>query len=99
MPNPQRLNAVFLRLESGSEPVREWLKSLPKDERKAIGEGHCLRAVQVADRQTARRSPTRRRLGGSNIADQSYRADTIRGRGPAHGTAAWVHQEDIADTE
>ncbi len=38
MPNPQRLNAVFLRLESGSEPVREWLKSLPKDERKAIGE-------------------------------------------------------------
>ena len=25
-------------LERGSEPVREWLKSLPKDERKAIGE-------------------------------------------------------------
>ena len=31
-------NAVFFRLESGSEPVREWLKSLPKDQRKAIGE-------------------------------------------------------------
>jgi phage-related protein len=38
MPTPQRLDAVFFRLESGSEPVREWLKSLPKDERKAIGE-------------------------------------------------------------
>ena len=25
-------------MESGSEPVREWLKSLRKDERKAIGE-------------------------------------------------------------
>ena len=38
MPTPQRLDAVFFRLESGSEPVREWLKSLRKDERKAIGE-------------------------------------------------------------
>src|SRR5207253_11481615 len=34
----QRLDAVFFRLESGGEPVREWLKDLPKDERKAIGE-------------------------------------------------------------
>jgi hypothetical protein len=34
----QRLDAAFFRLESGSEPVREWLKSLPKDERKVIGE-------------------------------------------------------------
>src|ERR1700681_3884853 len=39
MPTSERLDAVFFRLESGSEPVREWLKSLPKDERKAIGEG------------------------------------------------------------
>jgi len=38
MPPPQRLDAVFFRLDSGSEPVREWLKSLPKEERKAIGE-------------------------------------------------------------
>jgi hypothetical protein len=35
---PQRLDAAFFRLESGSEPVREWLRSLPKDERKVIGE-------------------------------------------------------------
>ena len=38
MPTSERLDAVFFRLESGSEPVREWLKSLPKDERRAIGE-------------------------------------------------------------
>jgi hypothetical protein len=38
MPAPQRLDAVFFRSERGSEPVREWLKSIPKDERKAIGE-------------------------------------------------------------
>lgn len=28
----------FFRLESGREPVREWLLELPKDERKIIGE-------------------------------------------------------------
>lgn len=38
MPTPQRLDAVFFRSESSSEPVREWLKSLPRDERKAIDE-------------------------------------------------------------
>ena len=38
MPTVQRLDAVFVRSESGGEPVREWLKSLPKDERRAIGE-------------------------------------------------------------
>jgi phage-related protein len=38
MPTSERLDAIFFRSESGSEPVREWLKSLPKNERKAIGE-------------------------------------------------------------
>jgi hypothetical protein len=38
MPAPQRLDAIFFRTEGGSEPVREWLKSLPKEERRAIGE-------------------------------------------------------------
>lgn len=31
------LNAVFFRTDSGNEPVREWLQSLSKAERKAIG--------------------------------------------------------------
>jgi len=34
----QRLDAVFFRSKSGNEPVREWLKELPKQQRKAIGE-------------------------------------------------------------
>jgi len=38
VPTPRRLEAVFFRSESGREPVREWLKSLRKDERTAIGE-------------------------------------------------------------
>ncbi len=31
------LNVVFFRTEAGNEPVREWLKSLPKEACKAIG--------------------------------------------------------------
>jgi len=32
------LRAVFYRTHAGREPVREWLKGLERDERKAIGE-------------------------------------------------------------
>ena len=33
-----RLNVVFFRTESGAEPARRWLKSLPVSHKKAIGE-------------------------------------------------------------
>ncbi|MBC8040196.1 MAG: type II toxin-antitoxin system RelE/ParE family toxin [Opitutaceae bacterium] len=32
------IRVIFYRTEAGGEPVREWLKSLPKDERTLIGE-------------------------------------------------------------
>ncbi len=32
------LNVVFFRTDTGREPVREWLKSLDKADRKTIGE-------------------------------------------------------------
>lgn len=38
MPIALRLDAVFFQTRTGNEPVREWLKGLAKDERKAIGE-------------------------------------------------------------
>ncbi len=38
MPAPARLDAVFFRTTTGNEPVRDWLKGLTKEERKAIGE-------------------------------------------------------------
>ena len=38
MPAWNRLDAVFFRSKVGNEPVREWLKSLAKEQRKAIGE-------------------------------------------------------------
>ena len=38
MPDPRPLPVVFFRTEGGNEPVREWLKKLPADERRIIGE-------------------------------------------------------------
>ncbi|MGH7812382.1 MAG: type II toxin-antitoxin system RelE/ParE family toxin [Candidatus Binataceae bacterium] len=37
-PGLKRLPAQFYRSDSGREPVREWLKSLEAEDRKAIGE-------------------------------------------------------------
>jgi len=38
------LDVYFFRLESGREPVREWLKSLDMDAKKSIGED--IRTIQ-----------------------------------------------------
>jgi len=38
VPEPKRLPAHFYRSNSGREPVREWLKGLELEDRKAIGE-------------------------------------------------------------
>ncbi len=39
------LNVVFYRSESGNEPVREWLKELPRENRRRIGED--IKTVQL----------------------------------------------------
>jgi phage-related protein len=38
MQKANRIPAIFFRSGSGSEPVREWLKTLPEAERHRIGE-------------------------------------------------------------
>ena len=37
MTKPRPLPCVFFRTAAGNEPVREWLKRLPENERKQIG--------------------------------------------------------------
>ena len=37
MEDESRLQVFFYRTTGGSEPVREWLKALPAEERRAIG--------------------------------------------------------------
>jgi len=34
---PEKIPLVFFRTVAGSEPVRDWLKGLPREERHAIG--------------------------------------------------------------
>ena len=36
-PQPRKIPLIFSRTNAGSEPVREWLKELPEEERQAIG--------------------------------------------------------------
>jgi len=36
--NVTRLEAIFFRASNGREPVRDWLLSLPKEDRRHIGE-------------------------------------------------------------
>ena len=38
MDRQKKLNAFFFKNSSGREPVRDWLKSLTKEERKLIGD-------------------------------------------------------------
>ena len=38
MPRTRPLSVAFFKLDSGREPVREWLKALDRDSRKAVGE-------------------------------------------------------------
>ena len=46
MPIARPIPVRFFRLDSGREPVRDWLKSQPKEPRKAIGED--IKTVQFA---------------------------------------------------
>ncbi len=34
----KRLSAIFYRTEAGNEPVRDWLKGMPAEDRRLIGE-------------------------------------------------------------
>jgi len=38
MPSDRPIPVLFFQLDSGREPVREWLKGLARDDRKTIGE-------------------------------------------------------------
>jgi phage-related protein len=40
----KRAPAVFFRTAAGGEPVRDWLKALPPDDRRAVGDD--IRAVE-----------------------------------------------------
>lgn len=54
MDNPEPILSVsFFKTETGREPVREWLKSLSREQRRIIGEDINDRAIRLAARNAA----------------------------------------------
>jgi phage-related protein len=49
-PSPQKISLIFFRTAAGSEPVREWLKTLPETERQAVGKDLLRAAMALAGR-------------------------------------------------
>src|ERR1700682_4788533 len=73
---------------------------MAKESREGAAKGywrrHCLRSIQMADRQAACRSLAGRGLGSSVIAGQSDRTNALRGCSRTDGVASRVHQENSA---
>ena len=94
-PQALKIPLIFFRTLTGSEPVREWLKELPEEERQAIGMD-LLRAQW----RWPVGMPLCRALGSGLLGNSDGPADEAHGarvalRLPgASGRTARVHQED-----
>ena len=91
MESERPLAVVFFRTGTGNEPVREWLRELPKAERKMIGAD--ILTVQYAwplgkpvSGQFGRRD-----LGSAIEAGQSDRANVVRDHRRGNRAAARFH--------
>jgi len=62
----KKVPAVFYQSPSSKEPVREWLKALPEDDRRVIGLD-----IATAEYGWPVRLPLCRSLGGAQHASQS----------------------------
>ena len=78
---------IFYRTAAGVEPVREWLKSLPRGDRKAIGLD-LMRAVALAGRHAVVPS------FGNGPAEPPDRASFIVYGRWTVGRVARIYQED-----
>jgi phage-related protein len=99
-----KIPLVFYRTRTGNEPVREWIKGLPEDDRKAIGQD--LQRVQYRwpvgmplARPLARGlSEVRTGLAGSRIARLLFFVE--RGRiGVVHGFIKKTRKTPKADLD
>lgn len=88
------LRVIFYRSESGVEPVREWLKELRKDDRKAVGED-----IKTAQFGWPLGMPLIRKIEKglwevrSNITDGIARTFFTVEKKIHHDTSPWVCQE------
>lgn len=74
-PQPKKIPLIFFRTLTGSEPVREWLKELPEEERQAIGRDLFASAMALAGWNAAVPRNGKRPLGDSDgFADEAHGA-------------------------
>jgi len=105
MSNGVRLLVEFFRTDTGTEPVREWLKSLDQDDRKSIGEDiktiprtsrpFSLGGLLDAARTRARGEP----LGSAVAIVESHCTSDIHGTKRHHGFASRFYQEIAEDAQ
>ncbi len=87
------LRVIFYRSDIGIEPVREWLKKLRREERKAVGED-----IKTAQFGWPLGMPLIRKIEKdlwevrSNITGGIART-FLHGRERYHGASSWVCQE------
>jgi hypothetical protein len=95
-PGLKRPPAHFYRSDSGREPVREWLKGLEAEDRKAIGED--IKDVEfswpIGMGSLVRLAPSGK--SGAACRAAALHGFFLRGAG-AHGAASRLHQEDPKD--
>ena len=86
---------VFYRAASGAEPVLDWLKSLPKEERREIGQD----LMRAQWRWPVGMPLCRRSLGGGlwEVHDKAHRTRLVLHPGRPHRCPAWFYQEDPED--
>ncbi len=75
------LTVSFYRTDAGNEPVRDWLKELPRDDKRIIGE----------DIKTAQLGWP---LGSPLILTGRHSAGFIHRRRKPDDSASWIHQEN-----
>ena len=97
-PQPREIPLIFFRTLAGSEPVRDWLKELPEEERQAIGKDLLAGAMALAGRHAAVPPVGKRAVGspdGPSDETDGARAALSLPRAPRR--AAWVYQENAGD--
>lgn len=87
------LHVRFCKTESGTEPVRDWLRSLPAPDRKNHWCRPQNRAVRLAVGNAAGAKNGAGYVGGAYSSSGANCAHPVYYCGWRHGAVAWFHQE------
>ena len=93
MNDEPRLRVIFYRTIGGNEPVREWLKALPAEDRRIIGHDLKTAPIRLAAGHALDPQGRNRALGSAHPAPRSNCARDRHSRGRYDGLATWPHQE------